>query len=81
MVDMDSSARRILAVLKAGAPTAFPELVLEVGFSQNTLRLHLARLEEESFILKEKSSQERELGGPGIPTACLKVLVDRQPAH
>jgi predicted ArsR family transcriptional regulator len=55
---MDFFDRRILAVLKAGRPKEFPQLVSEVGFSHNTLRLHLARLEQEGLVLKEKSSHE-----------------------
>ncbi|MFQ6094962.1 MAG: helix-turn-helix domain-containing protein [Candidatus Bathyarchaeia archaeon] len=61
---MDSFDRRILAVLKGGKPREFEELLEEVGFSHNTLRLHLARLERQGFIVKAKKPQK----GPGRPS-------------
>ena len=61
---MDFFDRRILAVLKDGKPRGFGQLLSEVGFSHNTLRLHLVRLEEQRLVVKQKSPQE----GPGRPS-------------
>ena len=63
MLGMDSFDRRVLAVLKDGKPREFEELLQEVGFSHNTLRLHLARLGRQGFIVKAKKSQ-KGLGRP-----------------
>ena len=45
---MDSFDRRILAVLKNA-------LFWEVGFSHNTLRLHIAKLKRKGKIVEEKN--------------------------
>ena len=63
MLVMDSFDRQILAVLKDGKPREFQQLLQEVGFSHNTLRLHLASLERRGFVLKVKKPQK----GPGRP--------------
>jgi len=41
---MDLFDADILSVLKDGRSHSFPQLLTEVSFSHNTLRLHLARL-------------------------------------
>lgn len=64
MPDMDSFDRRILAVLKDGKHREFQQFLREVGFSHNTLRLHLASLERQGFITKAKKPQK----GPGRPS-------------
>jgi len=78
MLVMDSFDRRVLAVLKDGKPRDFQQLLWEVGFSHNTLRLHLARLERQGFILKAKKPQK----GPGRPrfTYSLSPRLRRQVA-
>ena len=52
---MDSFDRRILSVLKDGKPRDFRQLLRDVGFSHNTLRMHLSSLERQGFIVKDKS--------------------------
>jgi predicted ArsR family transcriptional regulator len=59
---MDLFDERILSVLSDGKPRVFPQLLGEVGFSRNTLKLHLERLAAQSLILKEKRSR---MGGEG----------------
>jgi predicted ArsR family transcriptional regulator len=67
---MDSFDERILAVLKDGNSRLFTQLLSEVGFSHNTLRLHLERLEAQGFVVKEKALPN-SLGRPklayGVP--------------
>ena len=63
MLVMDSFDRRVLAVLKDGKPRDFQQLLWEVGFSHNTLRLHLARLERQGMVVKAKKPKN----GPGRP--------------
>ena len=55
---MDFFDRKILAVLRDGEPREFQRLLSEVGFSHNTLRLHLSRLEEQGLVLKQKRPKE-----------------------
>jgi predicted ArsR family transcriptional regulator len=61
---MDLFDRRILAVLKDGKPRGFQQVLSEVNFSRNTLRLHLASLERQGMILKAKTLKN----GPGRPS-------------
>ena len=63
MSDMDLFDRRILAVSKDGKPREFQRLLGEVGFSHNTLRQHLTRLESQGLLVKGKRHQK----GPGRP--------------
>jgi len=56
---MDSLDRRILKVLGDGKPRDFNQLLIDVGFSHNTLRMHLASLERHGFIVKEKKAFKR----------------------
>lgn len=64
MSAMDSFDKRILTVLKDGKSRDFQQLLGEVDFSHNTLRLHLASLERQGFILKAKKPNK----GPGRPS-------------
>ncbi len=61
---MDLFDRRILAVLKDGKPRGFQQVLSEVDFSHNTLRLHLASLERQGMILKAKTLKS----SPGRPS-------------
>jgi len=63
MSDMDLFDRRILAALKDGKPRELGQLLSGVSFSHNTLRLHLAHLEEQGLVLRQKRPRE----GPGRP--------------
>ncbi|GAI03582.1 unnamed protein product, partial [marine sediment metagenome] len=61
--DMDLYDRRILAVLRDGKPRNFQQILSEVEFSYNTLRLHLAQLVEQGLVVRRKRPQQ----GPGRP--------------
>jgi len=52
---MDLFDERILSVLSDGNPRVFAQLLGEVGFSRNTLKLHIKRLTAQSLVLKEKT--------------------------
>lgn len=52
---MDLFDERVLAVLSEGKPKFFAQLLGEVGFGRNTLKLHLKRLTAQSLVLKEKT--------------------------
>jgi len=52
---MDLFDERVLAVLSDGKPKFFAQLLGEVGFSRNTLKLHLKRLTAQSLVVKEKT--------------------------
>ena len=54
---MDFFDQRILAVLKDGKPKDFNALLGEVGFSHNTLQLHLSRLVAKGLVLREKPAK------------------------
>jgi predicted ArsR family transcriptional regulator len=60
---MDSFDRQILAVLKNGESLEFKQLLSEVGFSHNTLRLHIARLKPQGMVVHA----EKTKNGPGRP--------------
>jgi predicted transcriptional regulator len=60
---MDPFDERILTVLGDGKPRSFHRLLGEVGFSHNTLRLHLERLVDKGLVLKQKK-QKKGLGRP-----------------
>ena len=51
---MDLLDERILAVLNDGKRRAFGQLLDEVGFGRNTLKLRLKRLTAQSVVMKEK---------------------------
>jgi predicted ArsR family transcriptional regulator len=52
-----------LGVLRDGMSRDFDQVLGEVGFSHNTLRLHLRRLVDQGLIVKEKTPSKR-LGRP-----------------
>ena len=60
---MDLFDRQILAVLKDGKSWEFRQILQAVGFSHNTLRLYLARLERQGMIVEAKTPRN----GPGRP--------------
>ena len=61
---MDSFDRQILAVLEDGKSADFHQILKEVRFSHNTLRLHLASLEREGMIVKAETAKN----SPGRPS-------------
>ena len=52
---MDFFDERILTALKDGRPRFLSQLLGEVGFSRNTLKLRLKRLVAQSLVVKEKT--------------------------
>jgi predicted ArsR family transcriptional regulator len=60
---MDSFDRRILATLKNGESLEFKQLLAEVGFSHNTLRLHIDKLKLQGMIVVA----EKTRNSPGRP--------------
>jgi len=52
---MDFFDERILSVLKDRKPLNLAQLLGEVGFSRNTLKLHLKRLTGQDLVIKEKT--------------------------
>lgn len=56
---MDLFDERVLAVLNDGYPRVFAQLLDEVGFSRNTLKLRLKRLTAQSLVVKEKTVSNR----------------------
>ena len=60
---MDAFDRLILAVLKNGESLEFKQLLSEVGFSHNTLRLHIVKLKHQGIIIQA----EKTKNGPGRP--------------
>ena len=60
---MDAFDRLILAVLKNGESLEFKQLLWEVGFSHNTLHLHIAKLKRQGMIVQA----EKTRNGPGRP--------------
>jgi DNA-binding HxlR family transcriptional regulator len=56
---MDSLDKCILSVLRDGKSRDFRQLLRDVGFSHNTLRVHSASLERQGFIVKEKKPLKR----------------------
>ena len=73
---MDFFDERILNALKSGKPRVFSQILNEVGFSHNTLRLRLRRLLDQGFVLKEKKPS-RGLGRPAF-TYSIPPKVKRQ---
>ena len=53
-LSMDIFDERILSVLKDGKPRLFNELLEQVGFSHNTLKLHLKKLLKEGVLVNQK---------------------------
>ena len=60
---MDFFDRCIFNVLGDGKPRDFNQLLREVDFSHNTLRLHLRRLVDQGLVVKEKAPS-KGLGRP-----------------
>jgi predicted ArsR family transcriptional regulator len=60
---MDLYDRRILAALRDGKPRNYQQILSEVEFSYNTLRLHLAQLVEHGLVVRRKRPQQ----DPGRP--------------
>jgi len=52
---MDFFDRCILSVLRDGRSRDFNQLLREVDFSHNTLRLHLRHLVDQGFVVEEKT--------------------------
>ena len=73
---MDFFGEGILNVLRDGKPRDFHQLLREVDFSHNTLRLHLTRLVDQGLILKEKTPS-KGLGKPRL-TYSLPPKLHRQ---
>jgi predicted ArsR family transcriptional regulator len=59
---MDFFDQRILAALKDGKPKDFNALLGEVGFSHNTLQMHLRKLTANGLVFREKPA--KGLGRP-----------------
>jgi predicted ArsR family transcriptional regulator len=60
---MDFFDRCIFNVLRDGTSRDFNQLLREVDFSHNTLRLHLRRLVDQGLVVKEKKPS-KGLGRP-----------------
>jgi DNA-binding Lrp family transcriptional regulator len=65
---MDIFDERILSILKDGKPRLLSQLLEEVGFSHNTLKLHLKRLLNEGLLVREKTPCD-SLGRPSFAYA------------
>ena len=78
MDDMDFFDRRILGALKDGKPRTFHQILSKVGFSHNTLRLHLSQLAEEDLVVRRKRTRK----GAGRPqyTYSLSKGFDARPS-
>ena len=78
MDDIDLFDRESLAVLRDGRSRNFQQILSEVGFSPNTLRLHLVQLVEQDLVVRQKRPQE----DPGRPrfTYTLSKGVDGRPS-
>jgi DNA-binding HxlR family transcriptional regulator len=68
---MDSFDRGILSVLGDGKLRNFGQLLMDAGFSHNTLRTHLSSLERQGFIVKDKKPIKRR-GRPVFSTHYLQ---------
>ena len=56
---MDLFDERVFKVLKDGKRRGFAQLLDEVGFGRNTLKLRLKRMVAQSLVLKEKVPSNR----------------------
>jgi predicted ArsR family transcriptional regulator len=54
---MDLFDESVFVVLSDGRPRVFTQLLDEMGFSRNTLKLHLTRLTAQSLAVKKKRFQ------------------------
>jgi len=66
---MDFFDEQILAVLSNGRPKVLAQLLGEVDFSRNTLKLHLKRLVAHGLVVKEKTPSN----GKGRPKYAYSV--------
>jgi predicted transcriptional regulator len=62
---MDPIDEKIISLLRDDKTMRFEELLSKVGYSHNTLRLHLNKLTDEGVILKSKLPSEGH-GGPSF---------------
>ena len=76
---MDPFDERILKVLSDGKKRSFHQLLGEVGFSHNTLRLHLESLVDRGLVLREK--MPRKSHGRPMFTYALSPSLKRQIIH
>jgi len=76
MDDMDLFDRRILTLLRDGRSRNFQQILSEVGFSPNTLRLHLVQLVEQGLVVRRKRPQEGR-GRPQFTYSLLKGVDGR----
>jgi len=76
---MDFFDECIFEVLKDGKPRDFRQILGEVDFSHNTLKLHLDRLVEIDLIVKEKTPSNN-LGRPKFMYS-ITSKVSRQLSH
>jgi len=60
---MDPFDNSILKIFRDGKPREFQQILAEVEFSHNTLRIHLDKLAERGLINKNKQPAK----GPGRP--------------
>jgi predicted ArsR family transcriptional regulator len=60
---MDSFDKQILAILKNGETLDFNQMLHQVRFSHNTLRLHLAKLKHEGMLVQTGKPRQ----SPGRP--------------
>jgi len=51
---MDPYEKAIINALKDGKPRNFQQILDEIGFSHNTLRLHLNSMVDEGLVAREK---------------------------
>jgi predicted ArsR family transcriptional regulator len=51
---MDPYEKEIMNALKDGKPRSFHQILDEIGFSHNTLRLHLNSMVDEGLVAREK---------------------------
>jgi predicted ArsR family transcriptional regulator len=75
---MDSFDKQILSVLRNGGSLEFKQILSQVRFSHNTLRLHLARLRHQGMIVQNE--KPRESRGRPVLTYSLPVEMKRRVA-
>jgi len=64
--------KEIINALKDGNPRKFHQILDEIGFSHNTLRLHLNSMVEEGLVAREKMPSK----GRGRPVYLYSVRVE-----
>ena len=73
---MDPFDEHIIKVLRDGNPRDFHQLLDEVSFSHNTLRLHLVQLVEQGLVVRQKKPQKGH-GRPQFNYTMLKGVDGR----